>query len=180
MDGLLIRAGFGCGSGLGRSALRSSVARLGLFRQNLVGIDFEGLRLGHVGEGLLDFGIPVGDDAQAYLLAEGDGDDLLLDVRLEPAGGAIDVGLCPVDALAGEEFLELGDDCVVDLEVFVDGVGGHVDGRKVEEHLLVAKFVLEASGGWSGDFFVGRDAAAAVDGAAGVSELDLAVRGVGG
>ena len=52
--------------------------------------------------------------------------------------------------------------------------------REVEEHILIEQFVLEAVGLGLLDLFVGSDAAAAVDGAAGIGQLDLAVRGVGG
>jgi hypothetical protein len=50
----------------------------------------------------------------------------------------------------------------------------------VEEDVLVQQLVLEVVALGRLDLLVGRDAAAAVDGAAGVGELDLAVGGVGG
>ena len=118
--------------------------------------------------------------AQSLQLAELNGDDLFLDARLQPVADAVDVGVGPVDVLAGEELLEVGQHRVVDLEVLVDGVIGHVDRREVEEDILVEQLVLEVVGLGRLDLFVGRDAAAAVDGAARVGELDFAVGGVGG
>ncbi len=142
-------------------------------------IILEGLGFRHVAERLLDHGIPVGDDAQAGELAELDGDDVLLDVRLQPVHATVQVGVGPVNVLCGEELLEVGQDGGVDLEVLVDGVRGHENRREAEEDVLIVELVLEASGLGRLDLLVRGDAAAAVNGAARVSELNLAVAGVG-
>ena len=101
-------------------------------------------------------------------------------MRLDPAGGVANVAIGPVNILAGEEFLEVVEDGVVGLEVLVDGMRGHVERREVEEDVFVDQLVLEAVGGGRLDFLVGRDAAAAIDGTARVSQLNLAAGRVGG
>ena len=63
---------------------RGARASLGFLGQHLVRVVFQGLRLGHEGQRLLDLGIPVGQRAQPLQLAELDGDDLFLDVGLQP------------------------------------------------------------------------------------------------
>ena len=74
-----------------------------------------------------------------------------------------------------QEVLELLHDVVVDHEVFGDGVGGEVVLAEVEEGVVDEQTVLEVVLLQAVDLFVGSDAAAAVDGAAGVGQLDLEV-----
>ena len=140
---------------------------------------FEGLGFGHEGDGLGDLGVPLGADLEAFDLAELRGEEFSLDVLLDPVGDAGDVSVGVLDLVGLEEVLELLHDGVVDHEVLADGVGGEVVLAEVEEGVVLGQAVLEAVGLDGFDLLVGRDAAAAVDGAAGVGELDLEVALVG-
>ena len=111
----------------------ASVAGLGLLGEHLVGGVFQSLRFGQEGQRLLDHGVPVGHDAQSLELTELAGDDLFLDVGLQPVHVVVEVFFGKRDVLAGEELLELGQHRVVDLEVLVDGAIGQVVRREVEE-----------------------------------------------
>ena len=69
-------------------------------------------------------------------LTELAGDDLLLDAGLQPVHVVVQILLRTRNVLAGEELLELAQDCVVHLEVLVDGAVGQVVGGEVEENVL--------------------------------------------
>ena len=108
-------------------------ACLGLLGEDFVRGVFQRLCFGQEGERLLNHRIPVGHDAQTLELAELAGDDLFLDVDLQPIHVVVDVLFSPRDVLAGEELLELAQDGVVDLEVLVDGAIGEVVRGEMEE-----------------------------------------------
>ncbi len=84
-----------------------------------------------------------------------------------------------LDLVVLEEGLELLHDRIVDHEVLRDGVVGEVVLAEVEEGVVDEEIVLEVVRLDVVDLLVGCDAAAAVDGAAGVGELDLEVALVG-
>ena len=88
---------------------------------------FEGLRFGHEGERLWIIGSQSARVRSPCNWPNWMVTMSCLMLRLDPVGDAVDVGLGPVDVLAGEELLEIGDHRVVDLEVLVDGVIGEVD-----------------------------------------------------
>ena len=140
-----------------------------------LGVVLEGLGLGQEGDGLGDLRVPLGADLQAFELAELRGEELALDALLDPVVDAGDVGVGVVDLVVLEEVLELLHDRIVDLEVLGDGVVGEVVLAEVEEGVVDEEIVLEVIGLQVVDLLVGGDAAAAVDGAAGVGELDLEV-----
>ena len=96
---------------------------------------------------------------------------LCLIQSLTPAMSGVGV----VDLIGLQEVLELLHHGVVDCEVFGDGVGGEVVLAEVEEGVVDEQDVLEVVGLQVVDLLVGGDAAAAVDGAAGVGEFDLEV-----
>ena len=100
------------------------------------GVVFEGLGLGQEGDCLGDLRIPLGADLEAFELAELRGEELALDALLDPVVDAGDVGVGVLDLVGLEEVLELLHDCVVDHEVFGDGVGGEVVLAEVEEGVV--------------------------------------------
>ena len=87
---------------------------------------FEGHGFGEEGDGLGDLGVCLGADLGALELAELGGEELGLDVGLDPVEVGGDVGVGVVDLIGLEEVLELLEDGVVDGEVAGDGVGGQV------------------------------------------------------
>ena len=91
-------------------------------------------------------GSQLGAHLQALDLAELRGEELGLDVRLDPVLNAGDVGVGVVDLVGLEEVLELLQDGVVDHEVLADGVGGEVVLAEVEEGVVLEQVVLEAVG----------------------------------
>ena len=102
---------------------------------------------------------------------------LMLD--LQPVHHAVQVGLGQGNVLAGEVLFELRQHRGVHLEVLVHGAVGQINRGEVEEDILVEQ--RRPGSGCLGafDLLIRSDAAAAVDGAPRVGELDLAVGGVG-
>jgi hypothetical protein len=87
---------------------------------------FEGHGFGEEGDGLGDLGVGLSADLEALELAELGGEELGLDVGLDPVQVTGDVGVAEVDLIGLEEVLELLEDGVVDGEVAGDGVGCQV------------------------------------------------------
>ena len=114
----------------------AAAAGFGFLGKHLVGGVFESLGFGQEGQRFLNHRIPVGHDAQTLELTELAGDDLFLDVDLQPIHVVVEVLFGQRNVLAGEELLEVGQDRVVDLEVLVDGAVGEVMRGEVEEALL--------------------------------------------
>ena len=155
--------------------VKMKLAACGVRLLGQFGVVLEGLGLGQEGDGLGDLRIPLGADLEAFELSELRGEELALDALLDPVVDAGDVGVGVVDLVGLEEVLELLHDRIVDLKVFGDGVGGEVVLAEVEEGVVDEEIVLEVIGLQVVDLLVGGDAAAAVDGAAGVGEFDLEV-----
>ena len=103
-------------------------------------------------------------------------EELALDACLQPVIYAGDVSIGIFDVLGLEEVLELLHHGVVDGEVAGYGVVGEIVLAEVEEGVVLIESVLEVVRLGRVDLLVGGDAAAAVDGASGVGELDLEVR----
>ena len=128
------------------------------------------------GDGLGYLGVPGSGDLEAFGLAELALEELALDAGLEPVVYAGDLCVRVFDVLGLQEILELLHHGVVDGEVAGDGVVGEVVLAEVEEGVVLVERALEVVRlGWV-DLLVRGDAAAAVDGASGVGELDLEVR----
>ena len=143
---------------------------------------FEGLRFRQEGQRLLDHWIPVGHDTQSLELTELGLCDLFLDVDLQPVHVVGEVLFGEWNVLTGEVLLEVVDDGVVNLKILIDRAVGKIVRGEMEESVLViwAEFFLEAIALGALDFLVGRDAAAAVDGASRIGHLDFAIAGVRG
>ncbi len=139
------------------------------------GVVLEALGLGQEGDGLGDLWIPLGADFEALELAELRGEELALDAFFDPVVDASDIGVVVIDLVGLEEVLELLDHVIVDFEVFGHGMGGEVVLAEVEEGVMREKTFLEGIGLHVIDLLVGGDASTAVDGSAGVGELDLEV-----
>ena len=151
------------------------IPRQRLLRQHFVRIIFERLRFRQIGERLLDHRVPVRPNAQSLQLPKLDSHNFVLDAGLQPIHHAGQVGIGPLDILAGQVALEVGQHRIVHLEVLVYCVVGHINGSEVEEDVLVEQLVLEVVALGALDFFVGSNAAAAVDRAARVGELDFEI-----
>jgi hypothetical protein len=135
----------------------------------------EALGFGQEGDGFRDLGIPLGADLEALELSELRGKELALDALFDPVADASDVGVVVLDLAGLEEVLELLHHRIVDFEVLGHGMGGEVVLAEVEEGVVDKEVVLKVIGLQVVDLFVGGDASTAVDGSAGVSELDLEV-----
>jgi len=151
------------------------VPRFGFLDQDLVGVVFQGLGLGQESESLLNLGVPVGQRAQTLRLTKLNDKNLLFDADLQPVHHAVQVGIGPVNVLAGEIFFELRQHRRVHLEVLVHGAVGQINRGEMKENILHQQRVLEVVALGAFDLLVRGDAAAAVNGAASVGELDLAV-----
>lgn len=136
---------------------------------------FERLGLRHVAKRLGDGGIVVGADTHAFLLAELRGEDLGLDVGADPVLVFVEVSIGVGDVVLLQKGLEVLHNGVVNCEVLVDGAVGEEVRSEFEERLILQNRGLEGRVFWEVDVLVGRDAAAAVDGASGVGEFDLGV-----
>jgi len=142
----------------------------------------EGHGFGEEGGGLGDLGVGLGATLRPSSWPNWEVEDLGLDVGLDPVQVAGDVGVAEFDLIGLEEVLELLEDGVVDGEVAGDGVGCQVVLGEVDEEdvvRLLQQRDLEAVEVGDIDLLVGGDASSAVDGAAGVGELDFEVGFVG-
>ena len=108
-----------------------------------------------------------------------DGQDFGFDVGLDPLDWCDKILIGPGNVLAGQVLFELGQDCVVDFEVLVDGAVGQVVWRKVEEDIVDQQRILERSGLGGINLLVRGDTAAAIYGTSAVGELDFLVGAVG-
>ena len=158
---------------------RSAVACLGLLRQDLVSVIFKCLGFGQVGQCLLNLRVPVGHGAQSLQLSKLAAQDHVLDVDLDPVHVGGDVVVVERNLDRGEELFEICNHSIVGLKVSVDGAVGQIVRCVVKEGRFDEQFILEVIGLGALDLFVRRNAAAAVDGAARVGHLDLAIGGVG-
>ena len=160
---------------------RCSAPGLCFLSEDLVSGVFEGLCFGKEGKSLLNHRIPVGHDAQTLELTKLARKNLLFDADLQPVRDSIQIGFGPRNVLAREVLFELAHDRVVHLEILVDGAVGEVMGGEVEEDALsgIRQYILEVVALGAVDLLVWRDAAAAVDRAAGVGQLHFAVGRVG-
>ena len=112
---------------------------------------------------------------QTLFLSELRGEDLGLDVGLEPVHHLVEILIGVGNLFAGQELLERLQNAIVYLKVAAYGAICQILPGEVEESVTIQQHILEVVILWRIDPVVGRDAAAAIHGAARIGQLDFAV-----